>query len=213
MLEEGHRIGRHPLCLQDLLGGEAALDGDLLDGGFAAQRAGQSRGGTRHLGNGLDHVHRHPDGAALVGDGAADGLADPPSGVGGELEALAVLELLDGADQAEVALLHEVEQRQTGGLVALGDRDHEPQVRLDEALLGLLSGGPLGFQAASLRRRERRRARDLVGRAQAGLHDLGQLDFVGRGEQLVLADLFEVLAHQVLHEVGVAAARHSLTPG
>src|SRR5207302_1749414 len=53
----------------------------------------------------------------------------------------------------------------------------------------------------------------LGGRAQAGLHRLRQLDLVRSGEQLVLADLLEVLPHQVLYEVGVAATRHSLTPG
>ena len=74
-----------------------------------------------------------------VGDAAGDGLADPPRGVGGELEALAPVELLDGVHQAEVALLDEVEQRQAGGLVLLGDRDDEPQVRLDERALGVLA--------------------------------------------------------------------------
>src|SRR4051794_15352422 len=45
-----------------------------------------------------------------------DRLADPPGGVGGELEALAPVELLDRVHQAEVALLDEVEQRQAGRL-------------------------------------------------------------------------------------------------
>src|SRR5947209_15588053 len=43
----------------------------------------------------FDHVHRDADGPGLVGDGAGDGLADPPGGVGAELVALAVVELLD----------------------------------------------------------------------------------------------------------------------
>ena len=62
-----------------------------------------------------------------------DGLADPPGRVGRELEALGVVELLDRPDQAEVALLDQVEQRQAGGRVGLGDRDDEAQVALDQA--------------------------------------------------------------------------------
>jgi hypothetical protein len=81
-------------------------------------------------------VDGEADGAAGVGDAAGDGLADPPRGVGGELEALAPVELLDGVHQAEVALLDEVEQRQARRLVLLGDRHHEAQVRLHEGALG-----------------------------------------------------------------------------
>jgi hypothetical protein len=51
-------------------------------------------------------------GAALVGDRAGDRLADPPRRVGRELEALAVVELLRGADEPERPLLDEVEERQ-----------------------------------------------------------------------------------------------------
>ena len=61
--------------------------------------------------------------------------------------------------------------------------------------------------------RQRGGAFELLGRAQTRLDRLRELDFVRGGEQLVLADLLEVLPHQVLHEVGVAATRHSLTPG
>src|SRR5260370_8078331 len=66
------------------------------------------------------------------GDAALDALADPPRGVGRELEAFAPIELGDGADQSEVAVLDQIVQRDTGRLVFLGDRDDEAQVRLHE---------------------------------------------------------------------------------
>ena len=84
----------------------------------------------------LDHVHRHPDRAPLVGERPGDGLADPPGGVGRELEALAVVELLGRAHQPDRALLNQIEEGQALVSVALGDRDDEAQVGLDHLLLG-----------------------------------------------------------------------------
>ena len=85
----------------------------------------------------LDHVHRDPDRARLVGDRAGDGLADPPRRVGRELVAAAVVELLDRADQAERSLLDQVEEREAAAQVALRDRDDEAQVGLHHLLLGV----------------------------------------------------------------------------
>ena len=70
--------------------------------------------------DGLHHVHGDADGARLVRDGARDGLADPPGGVRGELEALRVVELLHRADEAEVAFLDEVQEQHAASHVALG---------------------------------------------------------------------------------------------
>ena len=119
----------------------------------------------------LDHVHGDADRARLVGDGAGDGLPDPPRGIGGELVALRVVELLDGLDQTEVALLNEVEKQHAAPDVALGDRHDQTQVRLGHAALGLLIA--LG-------------------------HALGQLLLLLGGEQRHLADLLEVHTHRVV---------------
>src|SRR3972149_9317495 len=64
------------------------------------------------LAGALDDVHGQADCARLVGKGARDRLTDPPGGVGAELEAAPVVELLDAADEAGVPFLAEVEQRQ-----------------------------------------------------------------------------------------------------
>src|SRR5258708_2516046 len=90
----------------------------------------------------LDDVDRHADRSRLVGERPRDGLADPPGRVGRELVAAAPVELLDGADQAERALLDQVEERQALVAVVLGDRDDQAQVRLDHPRLGL-RGAPL----------------------------------------------------------------------
>ena len=106
-------------------------------------------------------MHGNADGAGLVGDGAGDGLANPPGGVGGELEALGVVELLHRADEAQVALLDEIEEQHAAAHVTLGDGNDQAQVRLDELLLGIQA--------------------HLLDAAQAALLATLQLDAVGLG--------------------------------
>ena len=118
----------------------------------------------------LDHVHRDADRARLVGDRARDRLPDPPGRVGRELVALAVVELLDRADQAERALLDQVEEREPAAQVALRDRDDEAEVRLDHLRLR-------GHVAA--------------------LDPLRQVDLLVGGEQRHLADLAQVEPQRV----------------
>ena len=83
---------------------------------------------------------------------------------------LAPVELLDGADQADRALLDEVEEGQALVAVALGDRDHEAQVRAHHVVL----------------RRE-----------VAALDALGQLDLFLAGQQRGLGDAVEKLLKRV----------------
>ena len=120
----------------DLLLRHAGLLGELLVRGVAAQLLVQVALDPGQLVDLLDQVHGQPDGAALVRHAAGDGLPDPPRRVGGELEALGVVELLDGADQAEVALLDQVQQRHAAAGVALGQRDDQPQVGLQQVVAG-----------------------------------------------------------------------------
>ncbi len=72
-----------------------------------------------------------------IGDAAGDALPDPPGCVGGELEALGVIELVGCPEQAEEALLDEVRKVQALALVPLGDGDHETDVGEDEMLVSL----------------------------------------------------------------------------
>ncbi len=66
---------------------------------------------------------------------------NPPGGVRGELEPLAPVELLDGVDETEVALLDEVGQRQARPLVLAGDGNDEAKVGVDELRGGVFAGG------------------------------------------------------------------------
>src|SRR5690606_12557338 len=111
--------------------------GQLFRGRLAADLMQHLTLGADDLVDRLDHVHRDADGAGLVGDRAGDRLTYPPGGVGRELVAAAVLELVDRLHQADVALLDQVQELQAAVGVFLGDRDDEAQVGLDHFLLGL----------------------------------------------------------------------------
>jgi hypothetical protein len=122
--------------LADLVEGQLHLLGDLLGRRLAAELLHEVARGADELVDRLDHVHRDADGARLIGDGAGDGLTDPPRRVGAELVPAAVLELVHRLHQADVALLDEVEELQAAVGVLLRDGDHEAEVGLDELGLG-----------------------------------------------------------------------------
>ena len=129
---------------------------------------------------------------------AGDRLPDPPGRVRRELEALGVVELLHRADQAEVALLDQVQERQPVAGVALGQRDDQPQVGLQQVLLGPAAVGRQRLQVPALGRGELLAGvgEQVVG-VEAGLDPLGQLDLLLGVEQGDLADLVEVDPDQV----------------
>ena len=159
--------------------------------------------GPQHLVDRFDHVNRHPDGAGLIGDGPGDGLADPPGGVGGELEALGVIELLHRPHQAEVALLHQVENGNAPPDVAFCDRHHQPQIGGRELLSGpvavcdLAPQHPLPVGGDGLPLTLTVQPGDLGRSARPDLDPLGQRDLLVGGEQRDLADLLEVHANRI----------------
>ena len=77
-------------------------------------------------------MHRDADDTRLVRDGPLDRLLDPPIGVGRELVAALVLELLDGLHQPDVAFLDQVHEGYAVIEVLLGDVHDEAQVRQDQ---------------------------------------------------------------------------------
>ena len=142
---------------------EAGLLGDLGQQRLAVELLGEDAARAHHAAHLLGDVDGQADRPALVGERAGDRLANPPGRVRRKLEAELVVELLDRADQAEVALLDQVEQRHAGLRVVARDRHHEPEVRLDQLALGglvalVLAAGEL----ALLGRREQRPVADLA---------------------------------------------------
>ncbi len=135
---ERHRIARDGLQLLDLLHRNVHAAADFVVGGRAAQFLFQLARGAQELVHALVHVNGNADGAGLVGDGAGDGLANPPGGVGRKLVAAAVFEFVGGAHQADVAFLDQIQQVQAAVDVLLGDGNHQAKVGFDQIFLGAL---------------------------------------------------------------------------
>jgi hypothetical protein len=91
---------------------------------LALQRLGQ----PAHLAAQLVPVHRRPHDRAIVVDRARDVLPDPPHGVGGELDVLGGVELLDRAEQTERPLLDQIGQRKPATRVLARDRGDQAKL-------------------------------------------------------------------------------------
>ena len=82
----------------------------------------------------LDHVDRQADGTGLVHDRPFDGLANPPGRIGRKTETALRVELLHRTDQAQVAFLDQVEQRQATVDVTTGNFHNQAKVAFNHAL-------------------------------------------------------------------------------
>ena len=131
-----HRLLSNLQDLPDLVHRHIHLLGDLVGAGIVAQLLQKLTGDTDDLVDGLHHVNGDPDGTGLIRDGAGDGLPDPPGCVGGELVALGIIELFNGLDEAQIALLDQVQEQHTAAHIPLGNGNHQTEVRLCQLLLG-----------------------------------------------------------------------------
>ncbi len=174
-LVQAGQVARELTRLDHLVLGKLRPLSDLLVRGIATQLRRELLLDAPHLALALSDVHRHADGPPGVLEAALDRLPNPERAVGGELEAPTPVELLDGADQSEHALLDQVPHREALPLVPTRLRDHEPQVRVHHAVLRL---------------------------HVAALDPLRELDLLTGREQGVLARLPEEDAERVERGVG-----------
>ena len=133
-------------------------------------------GRPQDLVDGLHHMDRNPDGPGLVGNGPADGLTNPPGGIGGEFITLGIIELLHGLNQAHIALLNQIQQLHAPAHVPLGNGHHQPQIGFGHLMAGFLVA---------------------VG------HALGQLQLLFLGQQRNFADFLQIHAHGVVQLEGL----------
>ncbi len=137
-------------------------------------------------------VSRDADGVGRVLDGTPDRLADPPGRVGGELEALAPVELLDGVDQAEVAFLDQVGEGQARPLVLAGYGYDKPKVGVDELGCGVIASGDGLAKVAFGTRCQASSSLQLLASCLGTLDDLPEAHFVCLGKQRKAPGLIQV---------------------
>src|SRR6266536_3022469 len=205
---QADRLLRDLQDLADFLGRVLHLAADLLRGRLPPEILQQLPLDTDQLVDRLHHVHRDPDRPSLVRDRPGDRLPDPPGRVRGELETFGVVELLDRTDQPEVSLLDQIQQEHAAADVAPGDGDDQPQVGLDQLLLGQLALPLDPLQLADARAGGG--LVELGGGGLALLDRLGEDDLLLGGQQRDLADLLEVHPHRI---VGRRLQRQLLVAG
>src|SRR5215216_5280175 len=176
---QGDRTSRYAPDAHDLLSVDLHDTCHLFVCGISVQLGAEAALDPVVLIDLLDHVDGDPDRTSLVGYGPGDGLADPPRGVGRELEALAVVELLDGPHQPYVALLDQIEQRDASSSILLRYGDDEPEVGF----------GEVGF-----------------GTPVAALYAPREVGLLGFGEKGGLADLVQVHLHRVTRVAALQVA-------
>jgi hypothetical protein len=135
---EGQLGGGHAAGRADVLDGVFQGGGDLVVGRLATQLLGEIRLGAAHADELGVLIQRDAHAARLLRQRFEHGLAHPPHRVGDELHPLVGIELLDGLEKAFVADAHQLGQVQPPALVLLDVRDHETEVRRDEAFRRLL---------------------------------------------------------------------------
>src|SRR5579872_2586449 len=106
-IERNRRFG-DGLKFNNALFGEICRSCQLFGRWVMSQLLIEMARNTFQLINKLHHMYRNMNGACMLGDGPADGLTNPPCGIGAETEAASRIKFLYCANEAEVAFLHEV---------------------------------------------------------------------------------------------------------
>src|SRR5437667_671975 len=114
-------------------------------------------------------MDRQANGLGLVGQGAFDGLLDPPGAIRRELATFGGIETFNGFHQPYVAFADQIQQRQADPFIIAGDFYDEPQVGLDH----LFARSFIAFLDAS------RQFDLLLRRQEFDLTDLTQVEFDG----------------------------------
>src|SRR5690606_16778768 len=134
---EGELGCGHPPQRTDRLDRLAHLLGDLLIRGRTAERLGPCGLRPGELDEIRVLVQRDADRASLFREGLENGLANPPDGVGDELDALVRVELLDRLEQTFIPDAYELGEAETATLILLHVGDDEAQVGGDQSFGGL----------------------------------------------------------------------------
>ena len=91
---------------------------------------------TNQLVNGFHHVNRDPNGTRLVCNGTSDGLTNPPSSIGRELEPFGIVKLINGLHQAHISFLDQIQKLHSTTYVTFRNGYNQTKVGFCKTLLG-----------------------------------------------------------------------------
>ena len=158
-----------------------------------------------HVTDAFGHMQRDADGARFLRERPGDGLSDPPGCVGGETVAACVVEFIDGAHQADIPFLDEVEEGHALVHVFLGDADDEPRVGAAEVFARFLPAPLFHHHALDGARRvppprlvQGIPALQFFLGAEAELDPPREFDFHLRGQQRFLRHLPEIQTDRIV---------------
>ncbi|VXB25488.1 hypothetical protein LUTEI9C_140072 [Luteimonas sp. 9C] len=86
------------------------------------------------------HVHGYADRVRRIGYRPGDSLTDPPGCVGRELEATAMIKLLNSPQKAQIAFLYEIHEWVARSQVSFRDRYDQPIVGLGHLVVEPFDG-------------------------------------------------------------------------
>ena len=125
---QGNGVLGNLLNFDNLFRSDAHVVGNFLWGGFTAQLLQKCALSANLAVDCFHHMYRDTNCARLVGNGTSDCLANPPSCVCGEFEALGVVELFYRFHKAYVTLLDQIQEEHTTTDVALGNANNQTKV-------------------------------------------------------------------------------------
>src|SRR5262249_4344030 len=114
----------HPHCLCN-----------LFDVWFTAKILEESATCAKEKANLLPHVDGNTNCFGLVGNGPRDGLADPPSRIGAKFAPPGIVELFNCTNEADVALLDQVQQIHPTVTVLFCDAYHQAEIGFGQTAL------------------------------------------------------------------------------
>lgn len=90
-------------------------------------------------------MYRNTNCTGLVSDGTGNGLTDPPSSIGTELESLIIVKFFNSLNEAQVALLDQIKEKHATAYIPFGNGDNKPQVGFRKGLLRFFTAhsGPM----------------------------------------------------------------------
>ena len=135
---EREDILRYSHNLADLANVHFQFERELFHKWFTSKFLGQAAVGMVELINRLDHMYWYTDSTSLISDSTSDSLTDPPCRIRRELKSSIRVEFIDGTEETNVSLLHQIEKSESTSHVFFRDGHDETEIGFCKSLTSFL---------------------------------------------------------------------------